>query len=378
MRLEYQNNPGDFRGVYAAFPRRQRMLWLLEGIGYLALCGAPAAVPLILFDNLAGLLIGSGIIGAWLIYRLYIAPRRLDNDTVLLRHMIFDSRPDLLRVEIDHGWSERDWSLVQEVRETDQHLLVFVSPFHFYPVPKSVFSSAAQSDAFRKELEQHIAAAKHSTEPRFAPLAPTVRPPEGPLPANAMQVQFRNTARDYFEANQFATANRPQKSSRSGSLVAFIVLVGLSLVLLYAFRATEWFVKTLFGVLSFVTLMLAGLIAITPLLRRRDERRFDPTELQEKTLTITADGIHVVSRGSERFSRWSAIKRIAATDQTIVFYDIRPSAHSVIPVFAFDDPQLANDFARLASVLLDATAPAANLATNIEETGNPYQPPAAM
>ncbi len=40
MRLEYQNNPGDFRGVYAAFPRRQRMLWLLEGIGYLALCGA--------------------------------------------------------------------------------------------------------------------------------------------------------------------------------------------------------------------------------------------------------------------------------------------------------------------------------------------------
>lgn len=377
MRLEYDNDPDEFRSINAAFPRRQRILWQLEAVSYILLGGLPVALLLIFFDNLSGLIVGSSIILAWVLFRLYFASNNLAKEAALLRHMVFDSQPDSLRVEIQDGWSERDWSLVHEMRETDQHILVLVSTLHFYPVNKAVFRSETQLDEFRHELEGHIAAAKQRTELKFQPTAPAVRSAEGPLPAQSMQVQYQNTAREFFEANQFANAKQPQKSTTRGNVASFIVLVGISVVMLNVFRDMDWFVKSMFGVLAFFTLLLAFYIPLTPLLRLSQKRRIDPSELEKKTVTISADGIHVVSRGFERFSYWSMIERVAATDETIVIYDYRPHAHTVVQTAAFQDPQQASDFARLASVFLDSTKPAANLAIEVEETGNPYQPPAA-
>ncbi|MDH3719692.1 MAG: YcxB family protein [Planctomycetota bacterium] len=382
MRVEYENQPGDFRETLAAFPPRQRWLWKLEGLGYFALCSIPPVCLTAAFENWFGLAAGLSLTAAWAIYQVFIKAMNFDINTVLLRKMAVILEPEFLRVEIEHGWTERDWSTVEEIRETDKYLLVFVSKVHFYPVSKSAFTSVQQLDSFRTQLQHFMATHRDRTRPRFMPAPVELEPPDRPAGSDSMQVTFQNKARDFFDANQRAAAPGRGRSNRSGSIVAAIVLVGFSVMMLNAFRdGHSPLLQVMLGLVAFLALLLATLVALLPLFRVRQAKFVDPIELERKSMTIAADGIRIVSPGCNRFATWQMISRVDADSKTVVFYDIRPLSYCVIPLVAFNNQDEANEFARLATTYQAATQPNADVgvpAIEIADTGNPYQPPAAM
>jgi hypothetical protein len=163
--------------------------------------------------------------------------------------------------------------------------------------------------------------------------------------------------------------------------VAAIVLVGFSVVMLNAFGDDHSVLHAMSGLFAFLALLLATLVALLPLFRVRRAKFVDPIELDRKTMTIAADGIRMVSPGCNRFASWQMISRVDADSKTIVFYDIRPLSYCVIPLTAFNNQDEANKFARLATTYQAATQPNADVGVppiDAPDTGNPYQPPAAM
>jgi hypothetical protein len=381
MRVEYENQTGDFRETLDAFSPRQRWLWKLESLAYFVLCSIPPVCLTAAFKNWFGLAVGLSLTAAWAIYQVFIKSMNFDIHTVLLRKMAVILKPEYLRVEIEHGWTERDWSTVEEIRETDKHLLVFVSPVHFYPVPKSAFTSVQQLDSFRAQLQHYLATHRDRTRPHFMPALVELEPPDRPAGTESLQVTFQNKARDFFDANQRAAAPGRGRSNRSGSLVAAMVLVGFSVVMLNAFRDDHSLLYAMSGLFAFLALLLATLVALLPLFRLRQAKFVDPIELDPKTMTIAADGIRMVSPGCNRFASWQMISRVDADSKTVVFYDIRPLSYCVIPLAAFKNRVDANEFAHLATTYQAASQPNADVGTaaiETADTGNPYQPPAAM
>ncbi|NIP87413.1 MAG: hypothetical protein GTO03_18415 [Planctomycetales bacterium] len=381
MRIAYENQPSDFREARAAFPRWQRWLWSVEPWGYFALASIPPACLTAAFENRWGLAAGLVLTAGWAVYQVCGKGRNDQGTTRLLRQMTVVLDREFLRVEIEHGWTERDWSLVREIRETKKHLLVFVSPVHCYPIPRAAFSSPAQLAAFRQQLGQRVAAHRRGPPPPSPPPPPQSPAAEGVPGSETREVAFQSKPRDILNAYQRAAVPTRWRANPRGSIVAAILVAAFSLVLLSACRPQAGLLWALSGLLAFLALFLLSLLALEPLWRIRQAKFLDPIDLQPQRLTLAPDGMHIEGAGHRRFASWRMISRVEADPRAVVFYDLRPLSYCVIPRTAFASWEAARGFTRLAAAYHAAltTVPPHQLpADHPGDTENPYQPPAAM
>jgi hypothetical protein len=172
-----------------------------------------------------------------------------------------------------------------------------------------------------------------------------------------MEVEFSLTPADIGAALKFFRERGPlgrRRQKTNGWWVA--ALVGLAAVAVWLGqddprvweRLTGWLLAFLLGMLSGLLLLLA----MARLTQRRQRQRWATDKryaalFQQRRLTISPEGVRVVSPTTESFTRWPGFCQIGSTDEHAFFF-ITPENAIVVPRRAFATDEAYDDFVNLA------------------------------
>ena len=376
VKVRYQNTLADIWALQRALPLpwRFRMTFLivtscLPGTVVLALLGAWSALALAWAAQVLYL--------TWAYYIVYRRTSSHNRNLLVSNSLTF--REQSVAIESPFGIGEMDWSLINRVRVSKEHLFLFICELEAFLIPRSAFGSSAEAATFAAAVHAHFVRSQGAGYiPYSPPESAEVTSEDTQGLVTALQVRFRNTGEELTTVRWFGLARSrpPWKRLATWAMLAGSLLLFCGLLMLSVVYDDLWLSS--FGI--FLLLELVGVALCDMSFAWRISRGVNRHRLDWQTLTVAASGFGLRAPRFEHRGDWSAIDEIGENERFVVFFLGKPRFLCVIPKMAFASRHECAQFVQLARQWKARAAHEASPgnAPPRVDTGNPYQSPNAI
>ena len=374
MQVRYQNTAADLQALSRNLPFRYRVWWKIQFPIFVVLCALPATILLAAFGAWYGLVANWLAVLVLASYLLFISWRSTRGSLAHAPETTIRISPESLDVESKDARSRRDWTSVDHVQCTPQHIFLFVAKTTAFAVPRSAFSSETSAEEFAVSATDYFQQAQSSGSPKFVPAPAT--PTSGELNA---QIHFQNTAEQFVQIRHDGLRKPETAQRKEFSFFTWMILSTIGVVFVLFGSRSGPVAQVLSGLFAFVMLGLVSIILLKKILRRVELKMFDREQLRPQTVTLTPQGLFAVDQLCEGFTAWKSVQEIEFDEDFLVIYSIKPQVICLIPKDAFASEQQAEKFQSLALSYYDDSQEAESpVVAEVVETGNPYQPPGSQ
>ncbi len=386
MEVEYQNTAESLHALRRRVIARERKRLFLLGLMYVALFGVPPSMLFAAFAIWPAVYAGWIIIGIVLLAILLLARKQMSGmmQSFLDRGMPvckIKITPDVFASEDEWGWSRREWSVIESVTSTADHVFIFVDQATAHVIPFHAFASADDATAFAAQAEAYRKAAEARQTPRFqAPPAPKVMDSEQlqvtyrELPEDKLAVQRDVTEQDDVDLNPPPQNAGKQRGSPIVNCLPLLLII-CGFLIFVSLRQFGWLGQFFAGLLVYLLWGMVVLLLdwrVRTIIARRSKH-----DAPETTVTISRAGLLQTTPQRESFSTWRTWEDVRNTPSYILFCTIKQHVALIVPKRAFETPEQADHFAAVTKRYWEVDAQQARAPVEVvrEDEGNPYQSP---
>lgn len=390
MEVTYHNSREDIQALMAfARPRMKRAaLELVAGAGFAI---APTLLLLIVLGHWLIMLVvltAMGVLGLFMLWSLSVQLRRqFDQMPIPPGQQTLHLEEDCLEVRGELGRSRRRWRGFSDVRETNEHWMLFLNSNSAHVIPKRAFDAPAAEQDF-------IARLRHSVDQADAKPVPDLlaqAQQDGFLPpAEEMtwRLQFPGPVDLWQRVSQMgedlqAKVNLPtRKALLAEGIMPMVMGCGVVALRMSAEHYERSLSPLYFALLAITCLVLTVFSArVVQWYRQRAERPSYEREFGGETrVELSPVGVSIVTRQWVDFHQWERFQTPVLLEDALVLRVHEGQILAILPMTAFTSTEKYQecllDILRWQSTEeTDFRDEATSDLPEVRETGNPFQSP---
>ncbi len=390
MEVEYQNTIESLATLRRVVLARERKRLLLLTLMYVLLVGIPPSMVFLALECWPAILAGWALIGLVLILLFWLARKSLANmmQSFLDRGMPvcrLRISPEVFLSNDEWGWSRRDWSTIESIVTTHDHLLIFIDQATAHVVPFSAFDSMDEAKRFAELCEQYRQAAGQSEQARFqAPPAPKaadgIQLQATFLPSQEDKAAVLHTADEQRDQDMSPPGKKQSSAGSTTSLLFSLILIACGVLALSIWDPNRLPTGTqaLIGGFTVIIWSITVLFADRRVRLWLAKRSARGQELLT-TVTISPAGLMLTTPVRESFSSWRTWEEIRNARSFILFCTVKQHIALIVPKRAFDTPEAAEQFAGATKQFWETARQQEHSGAIVEvvrdDDNNPYQSP---
>jgi hypothetical protein len=376
MQVSYQLNAAEFHALLRARTKQLRVLapWLLTMLHFVVYF-LPTTIVLLAFKMWYAIAVGAGLFA----FLLVTAIRQSIRGRSTLNQLVGEVEkglttvritPEQLEISSPVALSRRSWTNVERVILTKDFIFFAFSRLVLFGLPRRAFTSDEEAERFAALSESFMAQSRQTNRYAAAPI-------QFPSPDDFIQLRYRSTKKDFATILKTGLRKANNKSRSMPIWLSILLSLSVGTWSVLSNRDDGRVGQVIAGFAAYLCFGIPTIVLVKWVHMLRLINLLDKSLLAERTLTISASGVHSLDDASEILNRWPAVNGIEMDDRFIVVYEIKPNFMYLIPQAAFASDDEADWFYSKATAYCEAAhAHVSAEATLVAlDPNNPYQAP---